>query len=297
MKKIFVSNTLDPYRNVAAERRLMREAGDVCLFLWVNGPCVIAGYNQDAISQWDSGALGLYGVLPVRRFTGGGTVYHDEGNLNFSFAYPDGILEREECLEIVKTALAKAGIEAEVSGRNDILAGGRKVSGCAWMSEEGKTLVHGTLMVDVDRDMMSRLLTPENEKYSGRGIRSVSSRVANLVEMTEGLTVGRMKELVMDSFREAYPDAVFCGEAPPDEECARRISSPAYIYRTIAPLDTTVTRRLERGTVTLHLTLDGDRITKARVFTDSTDLDFPERIRRRLEGNSFLELDGLLEGV
>lgn len=150
--------------------------------LWQNAPSVIIGLNQNALSEVNLPYLEEHDILLARRVTGGGAVYHDLGNLNYTIVGRSSDLERDYpgYLTFVIHALRELGVDAELSGRNDILVGGRKVSGYAKRVWKDRLMVHGTLMFDVDLEALTHALSVPGSKFEASGIASVRSRVTNL---------------------------------------------------------------------------------------------------------------------
>ena len=197
----------DPRINLAAEDYLLHQAGaEDVLFLWQNAPCVIIGRNQCAAQEVDLDLARQLGVPVVRRDTGGGAVYHDLGNLNFTFLTADRpALDSPYAsfLTPLIAVLASFGVAAEFNGRNDLCVQGRKISGSAARVHAGRLLHHGTLLVASDLAPMTRLLTPPQEKLRRNGVASVQSRVANLQR--------RLRELndaIADEQVSAHIDAI-----------------------------------------------------------------------------------------
>lgn len=224
----------NPYRNLAVEEFLVQYAAahvqedTAILYLWQNADCVVFGRNQNPSNECRLERMEELGVLPVRRKTGGGAVFHDLQNLNFSFIVPKKYYDREISMQIVVRALQSCGIDAAVNGRNDILAGDCKVSGNAYLSKNGVCLHHGTLLIATDTDKMDRLLTVDAEKFAGKGVRSVRSRVKNLNELMPMLTAKDYSRAIADSFLECYAGsrkADFTNIILNDEdmECIRRM--------------------------------------------------------------------------
>ena len=190
--ELLLSDTHDPYLNLAFEESLLR-AGDEAVFLWVNDPCVVIGRNQNPCHEVDLGFLAEHGIALARRLSGGGAVFHDRGNLNFSLITDDPTVNHAAALAC--EALALLGIQAGQTGRNDITVGGAKVGGLAEYLD-GRCLQHGTIMVDVDLRLLEQALQPSPLKLSKHGIESVRARVANLASMDSNITVER----VIDAF-------------------------------------------------------------------------------------------------
>lgn len=180
--------TLDPARNLALEETLFNalEPGHPGWFLiWRNGPSIIVGRHQNTLEEVDEAFVRARGLAVVRRPTGGGAVYHDEGNVNFSFLTvvdkkcPPGFAD---FLAPIVDALADLGVSAKFSSRNDITVEGRKVSGSAQRRSGFRMLHHGTMLVDLDTSVLGGALTGNPDKYRSKGVASHKSRVANLRE-------------------------------------------------------------------------------------------------------------------
>ncbi len=184
-----VLDSLDPARNLALEEYLFSTLPPDhpgWFLLWRNGPSIIVGRHQNTLEEINPALVEKHGLQVVRRMTGGGAVYHDAGNLNFSFLHwveRGGPLDFSLYLQPVVRALADIGVTAEFSSRNDLTAGGRKFSGSAQMRQGRRVLHHGTLMVELDLDMLGAVLTGAPDKYLSKGIASVRSRVINLAEL------------------------------------------------------------------------------------------------------------------
>jgi len=175
------SPVTDPHWNLALEEHLFSGKSEEVFMLWQNSSSIIIGKNQNAMAEIDYSYVTKENIPVVRRLTGGGAVYHDLGNLNFTY-----IVNREgfgDYIGFTKTLreyLASLGLSAEVSGRNDVLVDGKKISGNAQYSKQGRLLHHGTILIGADMTHLSRALRPDEEKIKSKGIRSVQSRVTNL---------------------------------------------------------------------------------------------------------------------
>jgi len=181
----YVSNpSTDPHFNMAFDEFCLDrlQADEPVFYLWQNRPSVIIGLNQNPFAEVDIPYMESRGILLARRVTGGGAVYHDLQNLNYTITGRVRDLEQEypEYLHTMVRALRALGVPAELSGRNDILVEGRKCSGYAKRMSRDRLMIHGTLMWDVDIDTLTRVLSVPGSKLSAAGIASVRSRVANL---------------------------------------------------------------------------------------------------------------------
>ena len=167
---------------LAVEEYVARHLEDDVLFLWQTGPTVISGRNQVIEAEADLEYCKAHGIDVFRRKSGGGTVYSDKGNIMVSciVSCQDVPYVFEKYLQTAALYMRSAGIGASVSGRNDIIAGGRKVSGNAFYKAGRRGIIHGTMLFDTDFSMMEKALTPSYGKISSKGIRSVKQRVANI---------------------------------------------------------------------------------------------------------------------
>ncbi len=174
--KYAVNTSTDPHFNLAFDEYCLQQyrSDEDFFYLWRNRPSVIIGLNQNAYSEVNLDYLDSHGITLARRVTGGGAVYHDLQNLNYTF------IGHSVSPQPFVAALRELGVEAELTGRNDIFVGGRKVSGYARRVWHDREIVHGTLMYDVDIDTLTRVLDAPGSKMEAKGIASVRSRVANL---------------------------------------------------------------------------------------------------------------------
>jgi len=192
----------DPYYNLALEQyffdsyeRLNKNFPPALNFiiLWRNNNSIIVGKNQNTIAEINSSFVKSNNINIVRRLSGGGAVYHDLGNLNFTFitgSDNDSKIDFSSFCNFIKEALVSFGVPAEISGRNDITAGGGKISGNAQYLKNGKVMHHGTLLYDSDLDMLCGALNVKDDKLESKGIKSVKSRVLNIRPfMKENLSI------------------------------------------------------------------------------------------------------------
>ncbi len=182
---IYRSTSTDPAWNLAMEEFFFQRipAGQSFCMLWQNHNTVVIGKNQNTLQEIDSDYVEQQGIHVVRRLSGGGAVYHDLGNLNFTFitdAPENGQIDLHRfCVPIAET-LRSFGVEAVISGRNDITVDGKKFSGNAQYVQNCRVMHHGTMMFDSDLSVLSHVLRPDPDKIASKAIRSVSSRVTNL---------------------------------------------------------------------------------------------------------------------
>ena len=207
MKAIYVLSPLtNPFVNLAYEDWMMDQIQDdeILFFLWQNQHTVVIGKNQNAYKECKVAELESAGGKLARRSSGGGAVYHDLGNLNFTFIAPHHRYDLHKQLKVILTALNKLGIEAKFAGRNDIEVDGCKVSGNAFTKRKNNSLHHGTLLVDVKMEDLAKYLNVSKAKMQSKGVDSVRKRVANLKQFNPELTIPQLIETLKVSFEEVY---------------------------------------------------------------------------------------------
>lgn len=257
----FLTNpSTDPWYNMSFDEYCLEQylSDDSYFYLWRNRPSVIIGLNQNACSEVNLGYLEENGILLARRVTGGGAVYHDLQNLNYTF------IGREVSPEPMAEALRQLGVPAELTGRNDIFVAGRKVSGYARRVWHDRQIVHGTLMYDVDLATLGRVLDVPGSKMNAKGIASVRSRVANLKDWLPQFAS-------LDDLQAALQEILAAGDGEMPFGDARRaavqrlsdekFSTWDWIYGQSKQADITRSARLACGTVEAHLCVDRGMLT------------------------------------
>lgn len=293
--RLLRSHDTNPHRNLAREEALLHaydggENDTAVLYLWQNASTVVIGRNQNAWRECRTTLLEQEGGTLARRTTGGGAVFHDLGNLNFSFLLPRGAYDLERQLGVVQAAVRAFGIDCEFSGRNDLLAGGRKFSGNAFRFTREGALHHGTLMVAVDPERMARYLQVSKEKLAAKGVKSVPSRVVNLSEMG-GVTIETLAEALYAAFRKEYgnvpledADAL---SLPGYDALAARNATWEWNYGAAPAFDASFEKRFDWGGVEILLKLHEGRVAQCKVFTDAMDADMSEALEEALAGSAF----------
>lgn len=212
--KYFITSGTDPYANLAAERCLFEFANEntAILYLWQNDNTIVIGKNQDVYSECRADEFKAQGGRIVRRMSGGGAVYHDLGNLNFSIITVKLNDSEQKYLDLILRMAENLGIRAEFGGRNDVVCNGRKFSGSAVYDDGEKICRHGTVLVNTDIEKMTYYLTPEREKLNRHGVESVRSRVMNLSEVNPEITVDAVKKSFIEAtgaeMLDTEPDAL-----------------------------------------------------------------------------------------
>lgn len=292
--RIYESTGFDPYRNLAVEKRLMDTTapGECTLYLWQNQNTVVIGRNQNAWAECRTSLLAQENGVLARRLSGGGAVFHDLGNLNFTFMMNREDYDLDRQLLVIQKACALAGIRAEKSGRNDLLAEGRKFSGNAFYHNATHAYHHGTLLIDVDMDKLQRYLSPPKAKLEAKGIASVRSRVVNLSELAPGLTIDQMKAHMVEAFRQVYgctPAAVVL--TPEDEGQVQALTAQYgswdYLYGAPLAFSFDAQAHFSWGHFQLQLEAKGGVITDARVYSDAMDWQIAAAVEHALTGCRF----------
>ncbi|MDR3354268.1 MAG: lipoate--protein ligase [Synergistaceae bacterium] len=209
---VIENDNTKPQYNLALEECLcllgMRDNKSRFFMLWRNEPSVIVGRFQNTLEEINAACVEERGIHVVRRNSGGGAVYHDLGNINYSFVLPDfhGDFDFEFFTGPIIRALAKLGVQAELSGRNDLAIDGKKISGGAQFRRGGIILHHGTLLYDSDLDVLSDALRPSEDKFQSKAIKSLRGRVTNIKPyLPEPLPVMEFKRRLQDAFENLTP--------------------------------------------------------------------------------------------
>lgn len=292
--RIVRSTGFDPYENLALEEALMEavEPGEAVLYLWQNEHTVVIGKNQNAWKECRVEELERDGGRLARRTSGGGAVYHDLGNLNFSFVACDGDFDVARNMAVVCRAVRSFGVDAQVSGRNDLVAGGAKFSGNAFCNKGGRHVHHGTLMVDVDFADLSRYLVPDAKKLAAKGVDSVRARVENLSALCPDITVETLGEALEAAFAEEHgaPALPFPAERigrEDLEEKRRRLASWEWRLGASAPFSHRFSERWAWGGLDVELRVEHGTVREARLYSDAMDAEYVETLARALEGCPF----------
>ena len=300
MKKlqVIISTQYDPFLNRAMEQHLTdsQEEGVVTMYLWKNQQTVVIGYNQNPYSECNVRLLLDEGGHLMRRGTGGGAVYHDLGNINFSFIADKSLYDVRKQLSVIQDALLSYGLAAEISGRNDLTCQGRKFSGNAFGKGKRNNLHHGTILIKTDAAMMQRYLTVDKAKLMKNGVKSVASRVINLSELVPDLTSESIKQPLIASFEKVYGDKAtlldFDTLKNNKEVQAIRehIASDDFLFGRWRQFKTTKKAQFPWGSVDIALHIDEAKalITEAQIASDCLEPEAIQRAEQLLRGQSTL---------
>lgn len=296
MKKkamILYSTSNNPWHNLAVEEYLMDFTSNAIkdgleyyiLYLWQNKDTVVIGRNQNAWGECRTGLLEEEGGKLARRSTGGGAVFHDMGNLNFSFITPKAYYDTKRSSTVILRAVKSLGIDAVLSGRNDILAQDKKFSGNAFCIHKNAGLHHGTLLVNSDYARIAKYLEVSKAKLDAKGIKSVKSRVTNLSAINPEITLDSVKQALEKCFVEEYPaiEVVRYDDTSwiPQDEIQNWIDkheSWEWRYGQTISFTAKIETRFEWGGVEIQFLVKDGKIIDARIYSDALDLDFFEHM-------------------
>lgn len=290
----YVDNvSTNPYYNLAMEEYLLKAYPEEEFFmLWQNEPSVIIGKHQNTLEEINTKYVQEMGIKIVRRISGGGAVYHDLGNLNFSFILKNTPMEfldfRKYTLPVVK-ALKKLGVKAELAGRNDLTINGKKISGNAQFVFRNRLLHHGTLLFDSDLDILQAALNVKVDKIVSKGIKSVRSRVTNIKDHLElRIDVHGLKKYIRDSIFEAREDIEEYRLTQPDREEIYKLMEEKYSiwdwnYGQSPPFNIRNSKRFDSGYLEVLLDVRDGIIESCKIYGDFFGVvepdDFEEAIR------------------
>lgn len=309
---IVTSEVNDPWYNLALEEFLMQKLSRAVkgesdlraiLYLWQNQNTVVIGRNQNAWAECSTAQLEAEGGKLARRTTGGGAVFHDLGNLNFSLLLPEEDFNLDRNFQMIVDTVRQEGIPAERSGRNDILVDGLKFSGNAFRMNRGVGLHHGTLLVHSAFERVARYLTVSPAKLASKGVASVRSRITNLQVIRPDITVGHLSKAMENAFistfctaGESGCDSGFVIERHTDNDYAKdqqlialqeRFASWDWRFGESIKFDSKIEQKFDWGNIEIGLNVNQGIITDAQIYSDALDCDFIDPVIRCLKGKRF----------
>ena len=290
--RIILGDSTAAWHNLAVEELLFDALApdERVFYLWQNRRTVVIGRHQNAWKECRVKLLEDESGYLARRSSGGGAVFHDLGNLNFTFIMPRDRYDVRRQLGVIQRAAAEFGVESEFTGRNDIVIrqSGAKFSGNAFRFTNAVGMHHGTLMVNVEMERLGRYLAPDAGKLKAKGIQSVRSRVCNLAQINPAITVPALTEALQRAFVAEYGPAepLRVADLDPDRLAALEQKYDSWEFRLgrALPFDATLSHRFAWGGVTLELSLREGLITGAKVFSDAMDEAMIDRIAPALLG-------------
>lgn len=286
--KIYISDSYNPMFNLSFEEYLMKNSSpkEVILFLWQNENTIVIGRNQNPYKECDVKNLKEDGVKLVRRLSGGGSVYHDLGNLNFTFIAADENHSIERNMEVILNGISKFGVEGYFNGRNDLIVGERKFSGNAFISDNGMNCHHGTLLVDVDIEKLSKYLTVSPLKLHSKGIDSVTSRVINLKELSPDINISDLKGALISSFNNMYninSEIIAINEQVTDlSSYLKKYKSWEWNYGESPDFSVSIDKKFNWGIIDISIDFSDGIIKKCKFYTDAILLEDFQMLEKNL---------------
>lgn len=292
--QFIVSNQTNPYLNIAVENHLVAQpdGGAVTLYLWRNHRTVVIGQNQNPYSECNLEALEADGGYLMRRRTGGGAVYHDDGNLNFSFVVPKALYDLQRQFSVLQQAVASFGIKTELSGRNDVLADGRKFSGNAFSKGKHHDLHHGTILIKGNMDDLQRYLKPKPAKLLKHGVSSVQSRVVNLADLNPDITPDTIAPRLLDAFQQVYGgtathlDFDALAKHPDVQTLRDEFASDHWRLGNWQHFTAQRSAQFDWGSVDIQLDISDNTIQEVQIASDALDLGALDQARQLLKSAS-----------
>lgn len=271
--------------------------GEITMYLWQNHRTVVIGQNQNPYAECNVDLLEQDGGYLMRRRTGGGAVFHDLGNLNFSFIVPNDLYDTLRQLSVLQQAVAAYGLDTEVSGRNDVLCQGRKFSGNAFSKGREQRLHHGTILIRTDVEVLQKYLKVKPAKLQKHGVASVQSRVVNLSELVPEMTAKNIIPHLIEAFGKEYGaplttlDFDLLTRHPEVQRLYRDFASPEWKYGRWKQFEAQHTAQFDWGGVEVSVVVDETTatITTVDIASDSLFPDIIDQARQLLTGASTKE--------
>ncbi|MDZ5713059.1 lipoate--protein ligase [Jeotgalibacillus haloalkalitolerans] len=310
---LFIDNKgiTDPKINLAIEEYALKNLNveeESYLLFYINKPSIIIGKNQNTIEEINTDYVEKNNIQVVRRLSGGGAVYHDLGNLNFSFITKDdgeSFHNFQKFTEPVVDALKQIGVPAELKGRNDLLVGERKISGNAQFSTKGRMFSHGTLMFDSEIDNVVSSLKVRKDKIESKGIKSIRSRVANISEfLEEKVTIEEFKQLILRHIfgsEEEIKEYVLTEEdwKKIHELSEQRYQQWEWNFGKSPKFNLQHSHRFPVGSIDVRLDVEKGSIENCKIYGDFFGVGDVSEVEQKLIGTRYerAEIDKALEDV
>lgn len=290
----YIDNThTDAYFNLASEEYFLRQTDEEYFMLWINEPCIVIGKNQNTLTEINKDYTDKNSIKVVRRLTGGGAVFHDLGNLNFTFIVNDknSFNDYKRFTSPVIEVLKKLGIAAEFSGRNDMLIDGLKFSGNAQCRHMNRIMHHGTLLFSSSITDLSCALNPKPQKLTSRGIKSVASRVTNISShLSDKISVTEFKNMIFDHISSG--DTALSTLSSDEISEIRKLRDEKYStwewnYGKSPSHSVCKTVKTGGGIIEIHLDIKGEYIGKIKIYGDFFGSRDIEELERFLNGKPY----------
>ncbi|POO83476.1 lipoate--protein ligase [Bacillus sp. MBGLi97] len=303
-------NITDPRINLAIEEYCLKhlDPEETYLLFYINQPSIIIGKNQNTIEEINTKYVDENGIIVVRRLSGGGAVYHDLGNLNFSFITKDdgnSFHNFKKFTEPVVAALKRLGVDAELSGRNDLMANGRKISGNAQFSTKGRMFSHGTLLFDSEIEHVVSALKVKKDKIESKGIKSIRSRVANISEfLDQKMTTVEFRSMLLRYIFDTEGEIPEYKLTEKDWKIINQISKERYQnwdwnYGKSPKFNLQHSKRFPAGSVDIRLEVQKGVIRECKIFGDFFGVGDVSDIEEKLTGVQYERkaIEEALQGV
>ena len=292
--RILKSAVTNPWFNLATEDWIFNtlDPDSHTLFLWRNSETVVIGRSQNPWVECKTDKMEQDNVFLARRQSGGGAVFHDLGNTNFTFLSPKDDYDQAANFTIIINALKSLGIKATLSGRNDMQVGDKKIPGSAFKHAIDRSFHHGTLLVNADMQKLDDYLNPHPLKLQAKGIKSVRSRVANLVEFNKDINHEILSDAIIEAFCEYYGQTVAVEEL--DEASLAEQPTLNKYYQQMADWDWRfgktpefshrIETRFDWGLIDLHMDVKQAVIEEVVIFSDALNVELIDLLEQTLTG-------------
>ena len=292
--RILKSAVTNPWFNLATEDWIFNTLNpdSHTLFLWRNSETVVIGRSQNPWVECKTDKMEADDVFLARRQSGGGAVFHDLGNTNFTFLSPSDAYDQEANFTVIINALKKLGIDATLSGRNDMQVGDRKISGSAFRHAADRSFHHGTLLVNANMQKLGDYLNPHPLKLKAKGIKSVRARVANLVDFNETINHETLSDAIIEAFCEYHGETTQV-EQLDEASLAKQPTLNAY-YQQMADWDWRfgktpefthhIETRFDWGMMDVHMDVKQAMITEVVIFSDALNVELIDLLKETLTG-------------
>lgn len=299
---IFIENTsVNPYFNLACEEYCLKnlDINETIVMLWRDDNAIIVGRHQNTVEEINHEFVAANNIKVVRRITGGGAVYHDLGNLNFTFIVNEGKIDSSDMKKYslpVVNALKEMGIDAELSGRNDITIEGKKISGTAQAVHRNKLLYHGTLLFNSDMSVLSSALNVTLDKIESKGIKSVRSRVTNIKDyLKRDIDILEFKKLLLENF---FAEEGFKEYHLSDEDILKirelekdKYSTWEWNYGESPKCSLKSSKRFPGGKIEVYLNIENGMITGCKFYGDFLSVTSVDKVEEVLTGIRYEQRD------
>lgn len=296
---LIINDSSDAYYNLAAEEYLIDHFNEDVVMLWRNDNTVVIGKNQNTMEEINKEYVEENSISVVRRLTGGGAVFHDMGNVNYTVIQPyrEGLFSNYAYFtEAVRDFLQSLGVRAELSGRNDLMIDGKKFSGNAQCVRNGRMMHHGTLMFSSDVKDISGALTPNAKKFESKGVKSVRSRVTNIASHLPagfaGMDTAEFLQRLYAFYQQRFPDAVPYELMPADRAAIRKLADEKYAtwewnYGASPAFAVSASKKYDFGLVDVRLNVVRGHIKGIRIFGDYFGIRSISELETLLAGTEY----------